>query len=90
MEDFDAEAFRSVRDQRLGRDQAHPGTHGRQQVNVRAGDPGMENVAADGDLQPGQAAEPAANGQGIKKGLRRMFVAAVTGVDDRAVDLFRQ
>ena len=50
----------------------------------------MQDVAADGDRQPGDAALGAADREGVEQRLRRMLMRAVAGVDDRAVDLLRQ
>ena len=50
----------------------------------------MQDVAADRDGQAVDAALVAADGEGVEQGLGRMLVAAVAGIDDRAVDLLRQ
>ena len=50
----------------------------------------MGDIAADGHVQTFQVALAAADRQGVKQRLGGMFVAAVTGVDDSAIDLFRQ
>ena len=47
----------------------------------------MKNVAADGNVETMNRFLPPADGQGIKQRLGRVFVVAVTGIDDRAVDL---
>ena len=61
-----------------------------QNVDVRARHARMQDVAADRDGQPRDAALGAADRQRIEQRLRRMLVRAVAGVDDRAVDLLRQ
>ena len=50
----------------------------------------VQDVAADGDRQPGDAALGAADGERIEQRLGRVLVRAVAGVDDGAVDLLRQ
>ena len=50
----------------------------------------MQDVAADGDREPGDAALGAADGERVEQRLGRMLVRAVAGVDHRAVDLLRQ
>ena len=50
----------------------------------------MEDVAADGDDQALDATLVAADGERIEQGLGRMLMAAVAGIDDRAIDLLRQ
>ena len=50
----------------------------------------VQDVAADRDRQPGDAALGAADRQGVEQRLGRMLVGAVAGVDHRAVDLLRQ
>ena len=50
----------------------------------------MQDVAADGDRQAGDAALGAADGERIEQRLGGMLMGAVAGVDDRAVDLLRQ
>ena len=47
----------------------------------------MQDVAADGDREPGDAALAPADGERVQKGLGRVLVAAVAGIDDRAVDV---
>ncbi len=66
------------------------GTHGRQQMDVRPGDPRVEDVAADGHDQAFQLAAQPPDGQRVEQGLRRMGMHAVAGIDDGAVDLFGQ
>ena len=51
-------------------------------MNVGARDAGMENVADDRDLQTGDASLSFTDGQSVEQGLRRVFVRAVSGVDD--------
>ena len=50
----------------------------------------MQDVAADRDRQPLDAPEVAPDRQRVEQRLRRMFVRAVAGVDDGAIDLARQ
>src|SRR3546814_7021608 len=68
----------------------HPGTHDRQQMNVGACHPAVRDVAADRHLEPLEMTLAAADGEGIEQCLGRMLVAAVAGVDHRAVDLLGQ
>ncbi len=50
----------------------------------------MKDVAADGDDEALDAAFVAADGERVEQGLGRVLVAAVAGVDDRAIDLLRE
>ena len=50
----------------------------------------MEDVAADRDREPLDAAEVAADRQRVEQRLGRVLVGAVAGVDHRAVDLARE
>ena len=50
----------------------------------------MQDVAADGDDQALDAAFVPADGERIEQRLGRVLVAAVAGIDHRAVDLLRQ
>ena len=59
-------------------------------VDVRAGDARVENVAADRDGQSRHAAFCAADRQRVQKGLGRMLMRAVSGIDDGTVDLLGQ
>ena len=52
-----------------------------QQMNVRAGDPAVQNIAEDGDIQIFERAEPVANGERVEQRLRGMLVRAIAGVD---------
>ena len=89
-EDLDAHALDAGRQQRRGADHAHPRAERESSMNVGAGDARMQDIAADRDRQPLDAALVAADGQGVEQGLGRMLMRAVAGVDDRAVDLSRQ
>src|SRR3546814_1667390 len=55
--------------------------------DVRARDAAVQHVAADRDRQPLDPSQPAADGQRVEQRLRRMLVAAVAGVEHRAIDL---
>ena len=50
----------------------------------------MHDIATDGDGQPFQAADTAADRQRVQQGLCRMLVPAITGIDNRAINFFRQ
>ena len=50
----------------------------------------MENIAADCDDEAADLALGAADGQRIQQRLRRMFMGAVAGIDNRAGNLLRQ
>ena len=76
--------------QRGGRDQAHARAERVEQDDVGARDPRMQDVAADRDDQPFDAALVAADGERVEQRLRRMLMRAVAGIDDRAVDFLRQ
>ena len=61
-------------------------------MDVAARDPAVKNIAADGDPQTieegaGAKVEGVADSQRIQQALRRVFVAAVAGIQHRAVDL---
>jgi hypothetical protein len=61
-----------------------------EQDDVGARDARMQDVAADRDTSPFDAALVAADGQRVEQGLRRMFMGAVAGIDHGAIDLARQ
>jgi hypothetical protein len=87
---LDAHPLDAARQQRGGRDHAHPGAHGVEQQDIGARHARMHHVAADRNHQPLEPALVAANGQGIEQRLGRMFVGAVAGVDHGTVNLARQ
>ena len=58
-----------------------------EQEDVGAGDPRMQDIAADRHDQPGNASFMAADGERVEQGLGRVLMAAVAGIDHRAVDL---
>ena len=89
-EDLGAEPLGRGRQQRGGRDDAHARAHGVQHVDVGAGDARVQDVAADRDRQPGDAALGAADGERVEQGLRGVLMRAVAGIDHGAVDLLRQ
>ena len=68
-------------------DHAHARAHDLQQVDVRARDAAVHDVAADRHQQTLQAAAPSPDGERVQQRLGRMLVLAVAGVDDGAVDL---
>ncbi|MNC40532.1 hypothetical protein D3C75_892480 [compost metagenome] len=90
VEDLAAPAIGVARHQGRRPDQAHTRAHHRQQGDVGAGHPAVGDVAADGHRQTADVAKGAAQAQQVQEGLRRVFVATVTGVDDGAADLLRQ
>ncbi len=57
--------------------------------DVRSGDSRMHDVAANRDGEAFEASFVATDRHRIQKRLGRMFVAAVTGIDDGAIDLLR-
>ena len=89
-EDFRAEPLGPRRQQRRGRGDAHARAERIQHVDVGAGDAAVQDVAADGHREPGDAPLDAADRQRVEQRLRRMLVGAVAGVDHRAVDLLRR
>ena len=89
-EDFDAHPLDAGRQQRRGRDDAHPGAERVEQDDVGAGDAAMQDVAADRHRQARDAPLGAADGERVEQRLGRMLVRAVAGVDHGAVDLLRQ
>ena len=90
VEHFDAGLLDARRHQRRGADDAHAGAERAQRDDVGARDARMQDVAADRDRQPLDAAAVAADGQRVEQRLGRMLVRAVAGVDDGAIDLARQ
>ena len=68
----------------------HVGTELRQAVNVAAGHPAMSDVADQADGQPFESALDLPNGEDVEQALRRMFVGAVAGVDDAALQMLGQ
>ena len=89
-EGLDAEALDAGRQQGRGRDEPHPRAHAREQEDVGARHPRMQDVAADRHDEARDAALVAADGQRVEQRLGRMLVRAVAGIDHRAVDLLRQ
>ena len=71
-------------------DDADLGAHGREQVDVGAGDPAVQDVAADGDSEAFEAAAAAAEGERVEQGLGGVLVGAVAGVDDGGGDFLGQ
>ena len=55
-----------------------------QAPDVAAGHAAVEDVAADGDLEPLDPLEPVAQGEHVEQALGRVLVLAVAGVDDVA------
>ena len=51
-------------------------------MNLRAGHPGMKNVAHYGDAQVMKIALAATNGEHVEQRLRGMRVPAIPGIDD--------
>ena len=88
--DLDAEPLDAGAEQRGGRDDADAGAERIEEQDVRSCDARMQNVAADGDDEAFDAPLVTADGEGIEQGLGRVLVAAVAGIDHRAVDLLRQ
>ena len=84
------EALDAGRQQRRGRDHAHPGAERIEQHDVGARDARMQDVAADRDGQALDAALVAADGERVEQRLGRMLVRAVAGIDHRAIDLAGQ
>jgi len=60
-----------------------------EKVNIGASHAAVRNVAENGDIQIGKRAFAVANGESIEQALRRMFVSAVAGVDDRNIEMAR-
>jgi hypothetical protein len=83
---FDPEPLDPGRHQRRRRDHAHPRSQRVEQDDVGAGNARVQDVPADGDDQPLDAALVAADGERVEQCLGRMFVRAVTGIDDGAID----
>ena len=59
-----------------------------QQMDVRAGDAAVKNVADDRDLEPVDLAFVFADRHRVEQCLRRMFVRPVAGIDDRGLLTF--
>ena len=90
VEGFHAEPANLGRKQSGRGHHPYPRPHDGEQADVRAGDAGMHDIAADGYAEAGEFSLAAADGECVEKGLGGMFVAAVAAVDDGAVDLFRE
>ena len=86
-EHLDPEALDAGGQQRRGADHPHPGAQRLKQDDVRARHPRMQDVAADRDLKPLDAALVAADGERVEQRLGRVFVGAVAGIDHGAIDL---
>ena len=71
-------------------DQPDPVFHLAEEQDVRSGDAGMRDVAADRNRQPPESPLGASDRQCVEKRLGRVFVSPVAGVDHGAVDLLRQ
>src|SRR5262249_50409285 len=61
-----------------------------QTVDVAAGDAAVGNVADQGDGQALDTALELADGEDVEQALRRVFVGAVAGIDDAAIEVLRQ
>ena len=64
--------------------------NGLQQVDIRAGNPAVQDIATYGHEQSLKVATAPTNGDRIQQCLGRVLMPAVAGVDDRTVDLFRE
>ena len=89
-EDLGGQRFDAARQQRARRDDAGADLHGAEQQQVRAGDAGIGDVAADGDGEAGEVALVLADGERIEQRLGRVLVRAVAGIDHRAADLLAE
>ena len=78
---FDPEALDAGRHQRRRRDHAHSCAQRIEQDDVRARDARVQDVAADRDDEPLDAALVAADGECVEQRLGGMLVRAVAGVD---------
>ena len=88
--DLDPHPLDAGRQQRGGRDHAHPGAHGVEQQDIGTRHPRMQHIAADRDRKPLDPALIAADGQRVQQRLRRMLVGTVARIDHGTVDLARQ
>ena len=89
-EDFGAPGCGARRHQGARCDQADMGAELGQQMHVRTRDAAVHDVAADRDRQAFDPLHAAADGERVEECLRRMFVRAVAGIDDRARHLVGQ
>ena len=95
MKRGDAHRLDLGRHQRGGRADAHIGPQRGEAEEIGAGDAAVQDVAADGDGEPGKLAAIAAraqrlaDGQRIEQRLRRVLVLAIAGVEHRAIHLAR-
>ena len=85
---INAEPVDMGRQQGRRRHHPHPRAHGVEQMDIGAGHPAMADIAANGHVQPLDPALAAADGERVEQSLSGMLMAAVAGVDDRAIDLF--
>ena len=88
--DLDPKPLDARGEQGGGRHDAHPGAERIEQQNVGARHPRMQDIAADGDDQSFDAALVAADGERVEQRLSWVLMAAVAGIDHRAIDLLRQ
>jgi len=75
------------RHQRRGRADADIRTQRGQAVDVRAGDPAVQDIAADRHRQLAEIALRAADRQRIEQALGGVLVLSVAGIEHRAIDL---
>ena len=84
--DFDAHGFQFRLEQCPRTDEVDVSTHGLEAVDIGAGDAAVVDITDDDDLQAVDMAFDFLNGEHVEEALRRMFVGAITGVDDDRVD----
>ena len=72
------------------RDDAHPGTHRDQQVNIGPRYPGVKYIATNSDFQPLKLTSPSADGKRIQEGLSWVLVAPISAINYRAMYFFCQ
>ena len=68
---------------------AHFGAQAGQQLEIGTGNAAVQDIAADRHAQTGDASLAAADGERVEQRLGRVFVAAIAGIQHRAIDLLR-
>ena len=84
--DFDAHGFQFRLEQCPRADEVDVSAHGLEAVDIGAGDAAVVDITDDDDLQAVDMAFDFLNGEHVEEALCRMFVGAITGVDDDRVD----
>ena len=84
--DFDTHSFQFRLEQRPRTDEVDVSPHGLKTVNIGTSYATVVDIADDDDFQAVDMTFDFLNGEHVEEALRRMFVSAVTGVNDDRVD----